>query len=1063
MDYPVESLEKTPDIEWKATLDKLLNMQWLKNTSYSANPEKIKAVVYKQAHNQDVDQNKEIEAQAAELTETIKIRLAKERDKYTCETHLSNDTMPEKDENIWNKDMITDLFPNADKLDEQKNEEDMLSIVESIVTAKLEAEFCVSEENEDQSSTSENKDITQDAVCTNVSDLQKTGDGELKLIKHSDGNNNDSSSVIPCMPNANEKQNSTCNTTGRENNQVSTEEKDKDKYMKTNNITKTNIKIENTNLTKDTEKSSILNSDSKNSKSSSITDKNAKDYLSNKHNAKNNTRKEFVKQRNSRSGIKKETKNISAKPNLVKAGNEATDTCQSKNLTKDKTSQKHTSKQFASKLKGQDSLGKNASTPNSSDDKNRTTPEKLDSPLNESEKKNEKLVNERNLHSDQKATRVDFRKNSTFVSQYKHSTFSKWTHNIPKTGQASTHGRNSSYMYNNPKFGKYRNGGFERVTKKEHTPANTLTKSSIGTEELDTNLESCTNQKREIIPPADVKSTCEVDTVVFNNTNNVNSVKVETHLIQSKENMNLNADYGEQEPTISEQLCDETNNISRIDQQYEATNNEEMNPFKHSSNLAFDNCVTDSQVNMMHRNQYSLKPENVQHTNEINQLESGQATWNQSSDNAVQKDVTVMSVQQSIQNMHFNSQQIFTQAGNSLRQMSPWESNTSKFYDQHFSVGDAMRMSQIPNTFNASPYEYNVQMSNDNIVTSTLETTMSNRENSSLLYRYEPNVQHKPVMSTDFPGHSMSCQTNQVRWDSSIQDGFHVEHPYVVTQPTLMHVYNPAAFGPDDFDNTHTIDYVSHPVIYAPSPYMQTWNSQLSLPIMYNSPCTNYTAAFPHNNQSNNLNCMHDHTQQHKPYAQTSNCIRDNYDMNTYAVQERNTVSNIPIRSNYHKKHQDNCRAVYNVPEYAAPVSYSRSQQGMNSMQHATINQYNAPYYQPNQKHYKQNGANYVRNPKSQVQDFVCDDNNSKDIPPIISPKEFVTSDINLSNKTDQYTTRVFKPEFKTKSNSTGYRPPPSLPRYNNGFRRNITYQDFPKEYTYPVSIGRGTYKMKKT
>lgn len=120
--------------------------------------EKIKAVVYKQ----DQDVNKEIEDQASELTETIKLHLAKERDKYslrhdTCETNLSNDTMPEKDENIWDKDIITtDLFPNADKLTGQKNEEDMLSIVESIVTAKLEAEFCTSKKNKDQSSTSTN-------------------------------------------------------------------------------------------------------------------------------------------------------------------------------------------------------------------------------------------------------------------------------------------------------------------------------------------------------------------------------------------------------------------------------------------------------------------------------------------------------------------------------------------------------------------------------------------------------------------------------------------------------------------------------------------------------------------------------------------------------------------------------------------------------------------------------------------------------------------------------------------------------------------------------------------
>jgi len=109
-----------------------------------------------------------MEDKVSELTEIIKIQL-KNSDKYssiddTCKTNLSNDTMPEKDENVWNKDIDTvNLFPNADKLTSQKNDEDMLSIVESIVTAKLEAEFCMSKEHEDQSSTSENniKDIVQ--------------------------------------------------------------------------------------------------------------------------------------------------------------------------------------------------------------------------------------------------------------------------------------------------------------------------------------------------------------------------------------------------------------------------------------------------------------------------------------------------------------------------------------------------------------------------------------------------------------------------------------------------------------------------------------------------------------------------------------------------------------------------------------------------------------------------------------------------------------------------------------------------------------------------------------
>lgn len=74
--------------------------------------------------------------------------------------------MPKNDENIWSKNASTPhLFLNADKLADQKNEEDMLSIVESMVTAKLETEFCIKEHKEpkDQLNNSEDKpeDINQ--------------------------------------------------------------------------------------------------------------------------------------------------------------------------------------------------------------------------------------------------------------------------------------------------------------------------------------------------------------------------------------------------------------------------------------------------------------------------------------------------------------------------------------------------------------------------------------------------------------------------------------------------------------------------------------------------------------------------------------------------------------------------------------------------------------------------------------------------------------------------------------------------------------------------------------
>lgn len=125
---------------------------------------KIKAV-YKQIQGQEEDQK--IEDKVSEVTE-IKIRSVEELNKYssiddTCKTYVFNDTMPEKEVNIWNKDIDTaNLFPNVDKLASQNNEEDMLSIVESIVTAKLEAEFCLNKEHKEQSSTGNNtEDIIQ--------------------------------------------------------------------------------------------------------------------------------------------------------------------------------------------------------------------------------------------------------------------------------------------------------------------------------------------------------------------------------------------------------------------------------------------------------------------------------------------------------------------------------------------------------------------------------------------------------------------------------------------------------------------------------------------------------------------------------------------------------------------------------------------------------------------------------------------------------------------------------------------------------------------------------------
>lgn len=96
------------------------------------------------------------------LKKIVKIHLGEESDKYSSinDTCLCNDIMPENAENVCKNIDTANLFPNADKLADQKNEEDMLSIVESIVTAKLETEFCMNKEQ--LSSKSDNsEDITQ--------------------------------------------------------------------------------------------------------------------------------------------------------------------------------------------------------------------------------------------------------------------------------------------------------------------------------------------------------------------------------------------------------------------------------------------------------------------------------------------------------------------------------------------------------------------------------------------------------------------------------------------------------------------------------------------------------------------------------------------------------------------------------------------------------------------------------------------------------------------------------------------------------------------------------------
>ena len=118
--------------------------------------------------------------------------------------------------------------------------------------------------------------------------------------------------------------------------------------------------------------------------------------------------------------------------------------------------------------------------------------------------------------------------------------------------------------------------------------------------------------------------------------------------------------------------------------------------------------------------------------------------------------------------------------------------------------------------------------------------------------------------------------------------------------------------------------------------------------------------------------------------------------------------------SNQHyKKCQDNSRIIYNPSQYVTSLSHSESQQDMNFMPTKDINQCSNAYFCQIQKH-NQNAVNYMQMSKysksQMIQDLASDDNESENIPPIISPKEFITANVS-SNKIDQFATRVFKSE----------------------------------------------------
>jgi hypothetical protein len=818
--------------------------------------------------------------------------------------------------------------------------------------------------------------------------------------------------------------------------------------------------------------------------------KNAKtDRSNNKHIYARNIacirREEFVKQRSvSKDRIENEKKDAAAKANTSKTDteteliNKTIDTIpQSKNTNKSKALQKQqqqtVSKQFTLRTKSQETFKKDTSASNddntSEKAENRVHASKSSElPLNESEKKDQEVIAEKNCRNYQKANRgANVRRSATFVAQYRNSTFSKQNQNngTPnKTEYTLTYGKNLSYARNNPRTDR-ENAGRKNV-QKDYVSTNSKFNRRI--EELRTNgMENHAKRQNEA-----AALTC--------NRKDGDPTKTETLLIEIKESANnSNVDHAEQKPTTIEQSREETEatDVSKIDANQQDTVaikkmiDKEINTPAHTSNN--DKRTTESQTNVTHQN---LKQENVQRaTDNAKQLENNQS-WCNASSVMQRNNTTSVNSQHSFQSMHFGMQQICAQTGDLSRQMSPWVPDCNRYYEQHFATEDPMRLGHILNTaFDAVPYDNTLHTVSNDVAISSPSTSLEiaidrSRENSNALYRYAPHMHSRPVTSlSNFPGYSVSSGHGN-RWNATLQEGgVHMEHPaYSVTQQPTAMVYKSGMFGPDDF-NAHATNCLPHPVVYTPC--MQTWNPQLqySMPIFYNSPYAGY-AVFPDTmTQSSELDdnsCL----QQPKyiSHAHMNNYVRNgrNYDPIDCAAQARNSIDNVPVKSDqYYKRYHDNCRAAYDVPRHIPPVSHARSQ-GMNFVPaNANMGQRNAHYSQ-SPRYYRQNVNNTQVAPKKahdqRIQDFICDENALEDIPPMISPKEFITSNMNLPSKNDQFAASAFKPEFKMNPNAD-YRPP-LWQRYNNNFRRNTTCHDFSRDNGSPIiSIGRGSYKGKKS
>lgn len=610
--------------------------------------------------------------------------------------------------------------------------------------------------------------------------------------------------------------------------------------------------------------------------------------------------------------------------------------------------------------------------------------------LYESEKRNKKIVDDKpSLRHQRSNYDFNFKRNTKFAMEYKNSTFTKpiQSKDTLRNIECTSNRKSASYNYSSFDNGHIDNAEQKNVIKRDYISSNVFFKSNVKTEELCTK-KNCVNQENKLNHMQSTTNTIVLKKDQCNSEQNVNFINAKTHLTE-KECTNLNIDIRKQEP-ILEQCHKE---MKRIDKSKLNIVNEQTNLSKDSFNFP-NKCTIKIPTNVIH--QHSLQFEDTQYMDDVKKLESNKIICNDGLETStIQKNVTIVNSQQPIQNIHCDVQQSITQAKDQLKQM-PWDISGSKFYNQNFSVRNAIRSSQVSNTFNvASLYEKNIHISNDGGATSMLGTAINhNNENLNVFYKYMPNIQQKSDTFSTFTDHSML--SNQTKCNSSVQDSFHVD-PYNMIRPTI---YNSNAFDPDDINNTRIMNCLSHPVIYAPSSNMQSRNPQLQypLPVFYNSSCASYVPTIPNTiNQSNNFNnidSLHDYQLKYIPHIQMNNYIRAN-DLNNHTVQPRNIVDNVSMKFNQHyKKCQDNSRIVYDLFRYVAPLPHSRSQQNMNFMPMSNINRYNNGYFLQNQKR-NQNAVNDMqisKCPKDQtIQDFSCDDDESENVPPIISPKEFLT------------------------------------------------------------------------